>query len=176
MPPKRVIMLRLQPRFLRLRVMNVWVDADACPVVIKDMLFRAARRTHVLVTLVANQALLIPASPYIKALRVAITPDAADQAILDRAARNDLVVTADIPLAAHAVRLGAMGLSPRGVVFNQETIGAHVATRNLMTDLRDTGAITGGPATLSLADRQNFANHLDAWLARLPALKTLKAE
>lgn len=156
--------------------MNVWVDADACPVVIKDMIFRAARRTHVLVTLVANQALLIPASPYIKALRVTTTPDAADQAILDRLGRDDLVVTADIPLAAHVVRLGAVGLSPRGVVFNQDTIGAHVATRNLMTDLRDTGAITGGPATLSLADRRNFANHLDAWLARLSAPEALRAE
>lgn len=156
--------------------MNIWVDADACPVAIKEMLFRAAKRTHVLLTLVANQLLPIPASPYIKALRVAITPDAADQAILDRLTRDDLVVTADIPFAAHAVRLGATGLSPRGVVFNQETIGAHVATRNLMTDLRDTGAATGGPATLSLADRQNFANRLDAWLARRPAIKMLKME
>jgi len=146
--------------------MNVWVDADACPVVIKEILFRAARRASVIVTLVANKTLLVPASPHIKTLQVAATIDAADQAIVDRTVPGDLVVTADIPLAALVVEKGAQALSPRGVLFDRESIGPHVAMRNFMTDLRNTGTPTGGPASLTLSDRQNFANRLDAWLAR----------
>lgn len=146
--------------------MGIWVDADACPAVIKDIIFRAAKRTQHTVTLVANQTLFVPTSPYIKTLRVATTPDAADQAILDRVHREDLVITADIPLAALVVSAGALALSPRGVSFDRETIGAHAAMRNFMTDLRNAGTATGGPASLTLSDRQAFASRLDAWLAR----------
>jgi len=150
--------------------MSVWVDADACPVVIKEILFRAARRARIIVTFVANQTLLVPASPYIKTLQVAAIIDAADQAIVDRVTPEDLVITADIPLAVLVVRKGAQALSPRGTLFDRETIGPHAAMRDFLTDLRNTGTPTGGPATLTLADRQNFANRLDAWLAQRQVL------
>lgn len=146
--------------------MNVWVDADACPVVIKEIIFRAAKRTNVMTILVANQPLAVPQAACIRTLQVPTTPDAADQAIIDRVNSCDLVVTADIPLAASVVRKGAQALSPRGILFDQETIGVHLAMRDFFTDLRNAGTSTGGPATLTLADRQNFANGLDAWLTQ----------
>ena len=146
--------------------MTIWVDADACPVVIRDILFRAARRARIVVTFVANKTLAVPASPYIKTLQVATLIDAADQAIVDRVTPEDLVITADIPLAALVVRKGAQALSPRGILFDRETIGPHVAMRDFLTELRNTGTPTGGPAILTLVDRQNFANRLDAWLAQ----------
>ncbi|MHB8252381.1 MAG: YaiI/YqxD family protein [Acidiferrobacter sp.] len=148
--------------------MKIWVDADACPVVVKEILFRAAKRARMVATFVANQTILVPASPYIKTLQVATLIDAADQAIVDRVAPEDLVITADIPLAALVVRKGAQALSPRGTLLDKETIGTHLAIRDFMTDLRNTGTPTGGPASLTLVDRQNFANRLDAWLARQP--------
>ena len=148
--------------------MRIWVDADACPKVIKEILFRAAKRAGVQVTLVANQALRTPASQHIKSMQVSSGFDVADSEIVKQVAAGDLVVTADIPLAAQVVEKGAHALNPRGELYTPENIKARLSLRDFMANLRDSGVATGGPAPLSQADRQAFANHLDRLLAKRP--------
>jgi uncharacterized protein YaiI (UPF0178 family) len=144
--------------------MHIWVDADACPHVIKDLLYRAANRWHIALTLVTNQSLRIPRSPYIHLLRVPAGFDEADQAIVQRVRAGDLVVTADIPLAAQVVANGAHALNPRGQVYTPENIHEHLTMRHVMDELRQSGVQTGGPSPFSRRDRQAFANQLDRLL------------
>ncbi|MGD2082645.1 MAG: YaiI/YqxD family protein [Chromatiales bacterium] len=146
--------------------MRIWVDADACPGVIKDILFRAADRVQVDLTLVANQAVRVPRSRYIRAIQVPAGFDVADNRIVRELQAGDLVVTADIPLAAEVVDKGGVALNPRGELYTVENVRERLAMRNLMEELRSTGVVSGGPPTLSKTDRQNFANQLDRLLAR----------
>lgn len=146
--------------------MKIWVDADACPVVIKEILFRAAERTGVELTLVANQHLTVPRSRVIKTLQVPAGFDVADNEIVKRAAPGDLVITADIPLAAEVLDLGAHALNPRGERYSPETIRERLNMRDFMDTMRASGINTGGPPALSQGDRQAFANELDKFLAR----------
>ena len=146
--------------------MSIWVDADACPVVIKEILFRAATRTGVCVTLVANQCLQVPRSPHIRTLQVPAGFDVADNEIVKRLQAGDLVITSDIPLAAEAIEKGALALSPRGELHTAENVRARLNMRDFLDTMRASGVDTGGPPPLSQADRQAFANHLDTWLAR----------
>lgn len=145
--------------------MRIWVDADACPTPIKDILLRAAVRLKVVCTLVANKGLTVPASPYLATLRVGQGFDVVDRTIAELAEPGDLVVTADIPLAAKVIEKGATGLNPRGELYTQENIGPRLTMRNMLDELRSTGVQTGGPAPLSLADRNAFANSLDRFLS-----------
>ncbi|MEN1944673.1 YaiI/YqxD family protein [Luteimonas sp. MJ293] len=145
---------------------RIWVDADACPGPIKDILFRAAERAKVSVTLIANQWLSTPGSRFIRALQVQGGYDAADDAIVDRVERGDLVVTQDIPLAARVLEEGAEAVNPRGEPFTTNNIAERLSVRNFMEELRGAGVQTGGPAAFSARDRQAFANQLDRWLAR----------
>ena len=144
---------------------TIYVDADACPVIIKEILFRAATRTKTLVTLVANQPLRVPPSPHIKTLQVAAGFDVADNEIVRQVTAGDLVITSDIPLAAEVVEKGALALSPRGEMYTTENIRARLNMRDFMDTMRASGINTGGPPPLNQRDRQAFANHLDAWLA-----------
>ncbi|AFJ48008.1 UPF0178 protein YaiI [Shimwellia blattae DSM 4481 = NBRC 105725] len=145
-------------------MMAIWVDADACPGVIKEILFRAAQRTQTTVTLVANQSLRIPPSPYIQMLRVAPGFDVADNEIVRRCAAGDLVITADIPLAAEVLGKGAAALNPRGERYSEATIREKLTMRDFMDTLRASGVQTGGPSALNQRDRQQFANALEQWL------------
>jgi len=145
--------------------MQIWVDADACPRAAKEILFRAAERVRVPLTLVANRALRIPRSPFIDTIEVAGGFDVADETIAARVRAGDLVITADIPLAAAVVRKGACALDPRGTLYAEENIGELLATRNLMDELRSSGVVTGGPPQLDHSDRMAFANQLDRFLA-----------
>lgn len=147
---------------------QIWVDADACPVVIKEILFRAAERARINITLVANQWLRVPLSPYLRAVQVPPGIDVADSEILRRANPGDLVVTQDIPLAALVLAKGALALDPRGELHTADTIGQRLSMRNFMDELRGAGVDTGGPAAFHARDRQAFANQLDRWLARRP--------
>ena len=146
--------------------MQIWVDADACPGVIKDILFRAADRARVQVTLVANQTMRIPASPYVRFVQVPAGLDVADKRIVELLAPRDLVITADIPLAAAAIDKGAHALNPRGELYTKDNIRERLSMRNFMDELRGSGVATGGPAAMSQRDRQAFANSLDSLLAR----------
>ena len=146
--------------------MRIWVDADACPKVIKDILYRAAERTGIELTLVSNQALRIPPSRLIRAIQVPRGFDVADQRIADDLAAGDLVITADIPLAAAVVGKGATALDPRGELYTDANIRERLAMRNLMEELRSTGEATGGPAPLGNRERQQFAAALDRLLAQ----------
>lgn len=146
--------------------MQVLVDADACPVVVKEILFRAARRTQVCVTLVANQYLRTPPSRFIKALQVPAGFDAADERIVELVAAGDLVITADIPLAAAALDKGAHILDPRGNWFTRENIQERLTMRDVMDQLRTSGIATGGPAPYMPNDSKAFAGQLDRFLAR----------
>lgn len=146
--------------------MHIWVDADACPAVIKDILFRAADRMQVPLTLVANRLLRVPPSPYIRARQVPMGFDVADRHIVDEVAGGDLVITADIPLAAALIEKGAFVLSPRGECHSAENIRERLGLRDFMEGLRSAGADIGGPAALSPADRQAFARQLDRFLAK----------
>lgn len=146
--------------------MQVLVDADACPVVVKEILFRAARRTQVYVTLVANQYLRTPPSRFIKALQVPAGFDAADARIVELVAAGDLVITADIPLAAAALDKGAHILDPRGNWFTRENIQERLTMRDVMDQLRTSGIATGGPAPYMPNDSKAFAGQLDRFLAR----------
>ena len=146
--------------------MKIWIDADACPGVIKEILFRAAQRTGVQLTLVANQSLRIPRAANISMLQVAQGFDVADNEIVKRASEGDLVITGDIPLAAEVIDKGAHALSPRGEFYSTENIRARLNMRDFMDTLRSSGIDTGGPPALSQADRQAFANHLDSFLTR----------
>jgi len=146
--------------------MHIWVDADACPGVIKDILFRVAERTKLPLTLVANRLLRVPPSPYIRARQVPMGFDVADRHIMDEVAAGDLVITADIPLAAALIEKGAFALSPRGEFYSTENIRERLGMRDFMEGLRGAGVDIAGPATLSQADRQAFARELDRFLAR----------
>ena len=148
---------------------KIWVDADACPNVIKDILFRAAERTGVAVTLVANQPLRIPRIPSVKALLVSSGFDVADNEIVKQAAAGDLIVTADIPLAAEVIAKGAQALNPRGELYSADTIRAVLTLRDFMDTMRSSGNVGGGPPPLTQADRNAFAGHLDTWLVRRAA-------
>jgi uncharacterized protein YaiI (UPF0178 family) len=148
--------------------MKIWVDADACPAVIKDILYRAANRAQVPLTLIANQMLRVPPSPWIRALQVPAGFDVADQRIAQEAQPGDLVITADVPLAAEVVARGVTVLDPRGELLDTSNIQARLTLRNFMEGLRSSGVETGGPAAFSAADRQAFANQLDRLLARRP--------
>ncbi|UNH41705.1 YaiI/YqxD family protein [Moellerella wisconsensis] len=151
--------------------MAIWVDADACPKVIKDILYRAAEREKIVVTLVANQRLSIPASAYLRTLQVAAGFDVADNEIVSRAAAGDLVITADIPLAAEVIEKGAIALNPRGERYTEATIRERLNIRDFMDTMRASGVHTGGPATLNQRDRQQFANELDKWLLQQRLLR-----
>ncbi|WP_028225610.1 YaiI/YqxD family protein [Paraburkholderia ferrariae] len=151
--------------------MQVLVDADACPVVIKDMLFRAARRTEVSVTLVANQYLRTPPSPFIKSIQVPAGFDVADARIVELAVSGDLVITADIPLAAAVIEKGAHVLDPRGNWLTKDNIQERLTVRDVMDQLRNAGVDTGGPAPFSPRDSKTFAGELDRFLARHGAPK-----
>ena len=146
--------------------MRIWVDADACPKAIKEILFRAAERVQVQLTLVANRLLRTPRSPYLDAIRVPAGFDEADHRIVQLMEPGDLVVTADIPLAAEVIKKGGHALDPRGDLLTDENIQERLATRNLLDQLRSTGMETGGPGPLSKGDRQDFANRLDQLLTR----------
>jgi uncharacterized protein YaiI (UPF0178 family) len=147
--------------------MRIWVDADATPAVIKDILFRAADRKHILTTLVANKLLKVPPSPWIKALQVPHGFDVADDEIARRVAAGDLVITADIPLAAQVIEKGGHALNPRGEFYSPENIREALNLRDFMAGLRDAGLASSGPPAFSQADRQAFANQLDRFLAKL---------
>lgn len=146
--------------------MKIWVDADACPVVIKDILFRAAERTKIQLTLVANQALSIPSSRHIKFIKVATGFDVADNEIVRKLSAGDLVITSDILLAAKAIEKGGCVLSPRGELYSKDNIKARLSTRDFMESLRSSGVDTGGLPVLNQSDRQVFANHLDKLLSK----------
>ena len=146
--------------------MQIWVDADACPKVIKAILFRAAERKRVPLILVANKRLRTPSSRFITALQVATGFDVADDRIAQHMQPGDLVITADIPLAAAVIDKGGHALDPRGEFHTQDTIRERLAIRNLMDELRSTGVDTGGPSSFSQSDRQAFANQLDRFLTR----------
>jgi len=145
---------------------QIWVDADACPQVIKEILYRAAERAQVLTTLVANAALRTPLSPFIRSVRVAKGFDVADHRIVQEVQPGDLVITADIPLAAEVIARGAQALDPRGELYSEDNVRERLAMRNLMQELRSAGALIGGPAPFGQGDRHLFANHLDRFLAR----------
>lgn len=147
--------------------MQIWVDADACPKVIKDILFRAAQRTGVILTLVANQPLYKPAAPNIRALQVPPGFDVADNEIVRRVESGDLVITADIPLAAEVIAKGAHALNPRGERYSAESIGALLTMRDFMDTMRSSGVqMGGGPPAFNQRNCQAFANQLDAFLAK----------
>ncbi|MCK0552419.1 YaiI/YqxD family protein [Pantoea ananatis] len=144
--------------------MSIWVDADACPNVIKDVLYRAADRTQTMVTFVANQFLRVPPSPWLRTLQVPAGFDVADNEIVKRVQAGDLVITADIPLAAEVIEKGASALNPRGERYSPATIRERLTMRDFMDTMRASGVQTGGPAAMSPRDRQQFANELDSWL------------
>jgi len=145
--------------------MQIWVDADACPNVIKEILFRAAERVQISLILVANKTLRTPPSRYISSIRVGAGFDVADNAIVKKMESGDLVITADIPLASEVIGKGGHALNPRGEFYSKENIKARLSMRNFMDELRGSGVDTGGPATLNQKDRQAFANQLDRFLA-----------
>ncbi len=145
---------------------QLWVDADACPKVIKDILFRAAERVGVPLILVANQHIQIPGSRYIRSVQVAAGFDVADNYIVQQMEAGDLVITADIPLAAEVIDKGGLALNPRGALYTEENIRQRLNMRDFMDTLRSSGVNTGGPASFSQIDRQTFANQLDRLLAR----------
>ena len=147
--------------------MQIWVDADACPGEIKELLYRAAKRTSTQVTLVANQPLRTPRSEFIDTLLAPAGANAADRRIVELLEPGDLVITADIPLAADVVAQGASALDPRGQLYTDANVGERLAVRNLLDELRGGGQVTGGPANFSAKDRQAFANGLDRWLTGL---------
>jgi uncharacterized protein YaiI (UPF0178 family) len=146
--------------------MNIWVDADACPVVVKEILYRAAERAQVTTTLVANKLLAVPRSPWIRSMQVARGFDVADNEIARRIEPGDLVVTADVPLAADVIGRGGHAINPRGELYTADNIRERLAARDFLEKLRETGVQTGGPAPFDQADRKRFADQLDRFLAR----------
>ena len=146
--------------------MQILVDADACPAVIKEIIFRAAQRKQISTTLVANQPLRTPPSPYIKAIQVAAGFDVADNEIVRMTEPGDLVITADIPLAAEVIEKGGHAVNPRGELYTKDNIRQRLTMRDFMDQMRGSGIHTGGPAALNQRDRQNFANQLDRFLAK----------
>ena len=148
------------------RGLQIWVDADACPVVIKEILFRAAERTKLMTTLVANKLMRVPPSPYIRALQVPGGFDVADDKIVQLLAPGDLVITADIPLAAQVIAKGGHALNPRGEFYSAANIQERLAMRNFMEELRGSGVDISGPSAFNHGDRQAFAAELDKFLAK----------
>jgi len=146
---------------------QIWVDADACPNVIKEILFRVAERARIMVTLVANQPVPVPRMQYVRAVQVAQGFDIADNEIVRRCVPGDLVVTADIPLAAEVIAKGATALNPRGELYTKENVKARLNMRDFMDTMRSSGIHTGGPPALNQRDRQAFANALDRFIARV---------
>ena len=146
--------------------MKIWIDADACPRQIKELLYRTAERCEIILTLVANKAIFFPSSSWIRGIQVAAGPDVADQEIVRLLGPGDLVITADIPLAADVIEKGGFALDPRGDFFSQENIRERLSIRNFLDDLRSNGVETGGPASFSPKDKQAFANQLDRFLAQ----------
>jgi uncharacterized protein len=146
--------------------MKIWVDADACPGVIKEILFRAAERAKIETTLVANQLLRVPPSPYIRALQVPAGFDVADNRIAQEVQPGDLVITADIPLAAQVIEREGFALNPRGELYTRDNIRERLTMRNFMEELRGSGVDISGPASFSQSDRQAFAAQLDRFLSR----------
>ncbi len=146
--------------------LKIWVDADACPVVIKEILFKAAERTETELTLVANQAIRVPGSRYIKTIQVSSGFDVADNEIVKLLNTDDLVITSDIPLADEVLEGGAQALSPRGELFTSSNIKSRLNIRDFLDTMRASGEHTGGPAALSQSDRKNFASHLDRILSK----------
>lgn len=146
--------------------MNIWVDADACPAVVKDILYRAAQRSQQPLTLVANQMLRTPPSPLIRAVQVPRGFDVADGYIVEHTSNGDLVITADIPLASEVLRKGGLALSPRGERYTADSISERLSMRDMMEELRSAGVDTGGPAAFSQADRRAFASALDQLLQK----------
>ena len=146
--------------------MKIWIDADACPGVIKEILFRAAERTKRHVILIANHPLYVPPSPFIRMQQVESGFDVADNEIVKRLESGDLVITSDIPLAAQVIKKEGLVLSPRGELYTRENIGARLSMRDFMEGLRNSGVDTGGQSALSQNDRKTFANQLDKLLAQ----------
>ncbi|MDX8390142.1 MAG: YaiI/YqxD family protein [Mariprofundaceae bacterium] len=146
--------------------MIIWVDADACPKVIKEILFRTADRREVQVTLVANQVMRVPKSDFVDSILVEAGFDVADHEIVRRMQPHDLVITADIPLAADVIEKGGVAINPRGELYDKENVKQSLRMRNLMDELRGVGLVTGGPAAFNQRDRQAFANQLDRLLTR----------
>lgn len=146
--------------------MSIWVDADACPKVIRETLVRAAERTGVMCTFIANHAIPLPKRDNIRSLQVSAGFDIADNEIVKRCESGDLVITSDIPLADEVISKGALALSARGELYTKETIKARLNIRDFMDTMRSSGIQTGGPAALSQTERREFANQLDRWLAK----------
>ncbi|MEZ6032310.1 MAG: YaiI/YqxD family protein [Planctomycetaceae bacterium] len=149
--------------------MQIWVDADACPVDAKEVLYKVSKRLQIRVTLVANQMMWVPRSNLIQFELVRAGADVADRRIVELLNPGDLVISADIPLAANAVARGAVVLDPRGEELNADNVGSRLAARNLMDELRGSGMETGGPAAYSARNKQDFANQLDRLLTKLRA-------
>ncbi len=148
--------------------MQIWVDADACPTVIKEILFRAADRARIRITLVANQPIRRAVSPYIHFVQVGAGFNVADARIVEMMEAGDLVVTADVPFAASVIEKGGVALDPRGTLYTAENVRERLSVRNFLDELRGSGVDTGGPSTLSQRERQLFANQLDRWLSKVP--------
>jgi uncharacterized protein len=148
--------------------MQIWVDADACPTVIKDILFRAADRARIHVTLVANQPIRRAVSPFVHFVQVSPGLNVADARIVELMNAGDLVITADVPLAALVIEKGGIALDPRGTLYTAENVRERLSVRNFLDELRSSGVNTGGPPTLSQRERQTFANQLDTWLSKVP--------
>jgi len=146
--------------------MTIWIDADACPNVIKEMLYRAADRTHTQLTLIANQPLRTPPSPYIRSVQVSAGFDVADNEIVRRVEDGDLVITSDIPLAAEAIEKGALVITPRGEQLSAENVRARLNMRDFLDTLRSSGIQSGGPSAITDSDKREFANQLDRYLAK----------
>ena len=146
--------------------MKIWVDADACPGVIKEILFRAAERARLMTMLVANQSMRIPPSQFVRFIQVASGFDEADKHIANAIDAGDLVITADIPLAAAVIEKSAHALNPRGELYTRDNIRERLSMRNFMDELRGSGVATGGPAALNARDREAFANALDKFLRK----------
>lgn len=149
--------------------MHIWVDADACPRVIKEILYRAAERVRVSLTLVANKSLYTPPSRYIDSVQVPFGYDVADNWIVEQVESDDLVITADIPLAADVIEKGGHALNPRGEFYTEENVAERLAVRNFLDELRSAGVETGGPSSFNKGDRKAFANQLDRFLSRYAA-------
>ncbi len=149
------------------RALRIWVDADGCPREVREIVFRASKRLSLPVTLVANTPVSTPASRRVELVIVAAGIDAADQFIAEAVSPRDIVITADVPLAARVVKAGATAIGPRGRVYDESSISEQVATRNLLADLRDAGAVSGGPAPYNQTHKRHFANALDRLLGRL---------
>ena len=151
--------------------MMIWVDADACPQAVKDVAIKAALRLKISIVFVANKALALPVSDLIASVVVPMGPDVADAYIIEHASKNDLVISQDIPLAAALVPREVVVIDPRGTLFDQDNIGDRLSVRDLMTSLRDSGAVTGGPAPFGEKEKRQFASTFDRELTRLSRLK-----